>query len=81
MVRGGHISSVDEAKSTEFKWNRNLSYGWLREGTIEVVKVNCPLNELHDVVVIVLRLGLQCEGVDGASKMENGGCDAETYEH
>ena len=64
MVCRGHVSSVGEAKSTEFKWSRNLSYGWLREGAVEVVKINCSWKELDDVVVMLLGEGLQCKEVD-----------------
>ncbi len=52
--------------------NRHLSYGWLREGAVKVVKVNCPLKKLDDVVVMLLAVGLQyvcvCVCVCGAMK-------------
>ncbi len=45
MVCREDVSSVGEAESTEFKWNRMLSYGWLREGAVEVIKVDCLLEQ------------------------------------
>jgi hypothetical protein len=38
------------------------------------------LRELDDVAVMLLGEGLQYEGVDVASEIEDGGCDAEPYE-
>ncbi len=43
VVSGGHVSSIGEVESAEFEWNRNLSYDLLREGAVEVVKIDCLL--------------------------------------
>jgi hypothetical protein len=55
MVSRRYVSNVGEAEFTEFKWMRNLTYCWLRERAVDVVKTSGPLKEMDDVVVIRLR--------------------------